>query len=40
MQTLEFVSIERTGHVGVMTRPDAFAAMLRDFAEGQRHAAA
>jgi pimeloyl-ACP methyl ester carboxylesterase len=34
------VVLERTGHVGVMTRPDAFAALVRDFIEGQRNAAA
>ncbi|HEV8346540.1 MAG TPA: alpha/beta hydrolase [Vicinamibacterales bacterium] len=32
--------IERTGHIGSITRPDAFAALVRDFVNGQRHAAA
>jgi pimeloyl-ACP methyl ester carboxylesterase len=32
--------LERTGHLGSITRPDAFAALVRDFIEGQRHAAA
>jgi 3-oxoadipate enol-lactonase len=34
------VVLERSGHLGSITRPDAFAAVLRDFFEGQRHAAA
>lgn len=32
--------IERTGHIGSITRPDAFAALVRDFVNGHRHAAA
>jgi len=32
--------IEGTGHLGVMTRPDAFAALVRAFVEGQLNAAA
>jgi pimeloyl-ACP methyl ester carboxylesterase len=32
--------IERTGHLGSITRPDAFAAIVRTFTEGHRHAAA
>ena len=32
--------IERTGHQGVMTRPDAFAHIVKDFVERPRHAAA
>jgi len=32
--------IERTGHIGSITRPDAFAAMVREFVDGHRHAAA
>ena len=32
--------IERTGHIGSITRPDAFAALVRDFVNGSRHAAA
>jgi pimeloyl-ACP methyl ester carboxylesterase len=32
--------LERTGHLGSITRPDAFAALVRDFTEGHRHAAA
>lgn len=32
--------LERTGHLGSITRPDAFAALVRAFSEGQRHAAA
>jgi pimeloyl-ACP methyl ester carboxylesterase len=32
--------LERTGHLGSITRPDAFAALLRDFVDGTRHAAA
>ena len=34
------VVLERTGHLGSITRPDAFAAIVRAFTEGQRHAAA
>ena len=32
--------LERTGHLGTITRPEAFCAMVRAFVEGQRHAAA
>lgn len=32
--------LERTGHLGSITRPDAFAAIIRSFTEGHRHAAA
>jgi pimeloyl-ACP methyl ester carboxylesterase len=32
--------LERTGHLGTITRPDAFAAIVRGFIEGHRHAAA
>lgn len=32
--------LERTGHIGSITRPDAFAALVRDFVNGHRHAAA
>ena len=32
--------LERTGHLGSITRPDAFAALVHDFTEGLRHAAA
>jgi pimeloyl-ACP methyl ester carboxylesterase len=32
--------IARTGHLGSVTRPDAFAALVGDFVEGTRHAAA
>ena len=32
--------LERTGHLGSITRPDAFAAIVRAFTEGHRHAAA
>jgi pimeloyl-ACP methyl ester carboxylesterase len=32
--------IERTGHIGSMTRPDTFASIIRDFVNGHRHAAA
>jgi pimeloyl-ACP methyl ester carboxylesterase len=32
--------LERTGHQGIMTRPDAFADIVRAFVENQRHAAA
>jgi 3-oxoadipate enol-lactonase len=34
------VVLERTGHLGSITRPDAFAAIVRAFTEGHRHAAA
>ena len=32
--------LERTGHLGSITRPDAFAALVRAFTEEHRHAAA
>lgn len=32
--------IARTGHLGTITRPGAFAAIVRAFVEGQHHAAA
>jgi pimeloyl-ACP methyl ester carboxylesterase len=32
--------LERTGHLGSITRADAFATLVRDFTEGHRHAAA
>jgi pimeloyl-ACP methyl ester carboxylesterase len=32
--------VERTGHLGSITRPDAFAGIVRAFTEGLRHAAA
>jgi pimeloyl-ACP methyl ester carboxylesterase len=32
--------IERTGHIGSITRPDAFAGAIRDFVDGHHHAAA
>ena len=32
--------LERTGHLGSITRPDAFAAIVHAFTEGHRHAAA
>ena len=32
--------LEGTGHLGSLTRPDAFAAMIADFPDGRRHAAA
>ena len=32
--------LERTGHLGTVTRDDVFAVLMRDFFEGQRHAAA
>jgi pimeloyl-ACP methyl ester carboxylesterase len=32
--------IERTGHIGSITRPDAFASVIHEFVDGQRHAAA
>ena len=32
--------LERTGHLGSITRPDAFAAIVRAFTEEHRHAAA
>ena len=34
------VVLERTGHLGSITRPDAFAAIVRAFTEEHRHAAA
>ena len=34
------VVLERTGHLGSITRPEAFAAIVRAFTEGHRHAAA
>jgi len=34
------VVLDRTGHLGSITRPDAFAALVREFTEGQRNAAA
>jgi 3-oxoadipate enol-lactonase len=34
------VVLERTGHLGSVTRPDAFASLVREFIEGQRNAAA
>jgi 3-oxoadipate enol-lactonase len=34
------VVLARTGHLGSITRPDAFAALVREFIEGQRNAAA
>jgi pimeloyl-ACP methyl ester carboxylesterase len=34
------VVLARTGHLGTITRPDAFAAIVRDFTGGHRHAAA
>ena len=34
------VVLERTGHLGSITRPDAFCELVRAFVEGQRHAAA
>ena len=34
------VVLERTGHLGSITRPDAFAAIVRAFSEGHRDAAA
>jgi pimeloyl-ACP methyl ester carboxylesterase len=32
--------LERTGHLGSITRPEAFTAIVRAFTEGQHHAAA
>jgi pimeloyl-ACP methyl ester carboxylesterase len=32
--------LERTGHLGSITRPEAFAALVSAFTEGHRHAAA
>ena len=32
--------LERTGHLGSITRPDAFAELVRAFTEGRHHAAA
>jgi pimeloyl-ACP methyl ester carboxylesterase len=34
------VVLAHTGHLGSITRPDAFAAVIRAFTEGHRHAAA
>jgi 3-oxoadipate enol-lactonase len=34
------VVLERSGHLGSITRPEAFAAIVRDFTEAHRHAAA
>jgi 3-oxoadipate enol-lactonase len=34
------VVIERTGHLGTVTRPEVFCAIVRAFVEGHRHAAA
>jgi 3-oxoadipate enol-lactonase len=34
------VVLERTGHLGSITRPEAFAALVRDFVNGTRHVAA
>jgi pimeloyl-ACP methyl ester carboxylesterase len=34
------VVLERTGHLGSITRPDAFASLVREFIEGHRNAAA
>jgi proline iminopeptidase len=34
------VVLERTGHLGSVTRPDAFCELIRAFVEGDRHAAA
>ena len=34
------VVLERTGHQGVITQPETFAAVVRRFVEGRRHAAA
>jgi len=34
------VVLERTGHLGSITRPDAFASLVREFIEEQRNAAA
>jgi 3-oxoadipate enol-lactonase len=36
----ESVTLERTGHQGSLTRPDAFAAIVHGFVSGHRHAAA
>jgi pimeloyl-ACP methyl ester carboxylesterase len=33
-------TLASTGHLGTITRPDAFAAMVRDFVKDTRHAAA
>ena len=33
------VVLERTGHLGSLTRPDEFAGRIRAFTEGLRHAA-
>ena len=32
--------IERTGHLGSITKPEVFAMLIRDFVNGQHHAAA
>jgi pimeloyl-ACP methyl ester carboxylesterase len=32
--------LERTGHLGSITRPEAFCEVIRAFVEGHRHAAA
>ena len=32
--------LERTGHLGSITRPEAFTSIVREFTEGHRHAAA
>jgi pimeloyl-ACP methyl ester carboxylesterase len=34
------VVIERTGHLGTITRPEIFAAQVREFLDRERHAAA
>jgi pimeloyl-ACP methyl ester carboxylesterase len=36
----EQVTLEHTGHQGIMTRPEAFADLVEAFVEKQRHAAA
>lgn len=36
----ESVTLDRTGHLGSLTRPEEFARIVRDFVERQRHAAA
>ena len=40
IRTARNVILERTGHLGSITRPDAFARLIRDFVNGQYHAAA
>jgi pimeloyl-ACP methyl ester carboxylesterase len=40
IQGARSVVLERTGHAGTITRPDAFAEIVRRFAAGERHAAA